>query len=302
MSRDSMHRIAVLMTCFNRRVHTLRALEALAGQKDIGDVRLTVFLVDDGSRDGTADAVRAAFPAVRVLQGDGALYWNGGMRMAFAAAFAEGFDGYLLLNDDTALEEDALARVVHCARMQLAAGRPAIVVGSTRSPRTGAHSYGGINLRRAGVSLTLVRVPPQENEAIECDTMNGNIALVPHAIAAKTGNLERRFRHQYGDLDYGLRARGKGFAVVIAPGYAGVCEPNPANGTWRDANLPLAARWKQLMSPKGSPPAEWVLFTQRHFGWRWLHYAASPYVKTVISSLRARPAARSLTKAAVPKQ
>src|SRR5208282_764977 len=93
----SIHRIAALMTSFNRRDSTLRSLTALVRQQGAADFALHVFLVVDGSTDGTADAVQSAFPEVRVLQGDGSLYWNGGMRMAYAAAMQESFDAYLFL-------------------------------------------------------------------------------------------------------------------------------------------------------------------------------------------------------------
>lgn len=295
-------RIAVLMTSFNRKAHTLRALESVKNQRAMDDRCVEVFLVDDGGTDGTGDAVRIQFPDVHLLQGDGSLYWNGGMRKAFAAALSGRFDGYLLLNDDTELYADALARVVRCAEDQIAAGAPAIVVGSTRSPQTGAHSYGGVTLSKHGARVVMKKVAPHESEPVTCDTMNGNIALIPRAIAAIVGNLDIGFRHQFGDLDYGLRARHAGFAVVIAPGYAGECEPNAAARTWRDENMPLARRWKHLMSPKGAPPAEWLLFTRRHYGWTWLHYAFSPYVKTIISSLKAQRSGRGLTNAAAPRQ
>jgi len=72
------------------------------------------------------------------------------------------------------------------------------------------------------------------------------------------------------------------------PGYVGDCFGHHAQGTWRDRNLPFAKRWQHLRSPKGVPIREWVLFTRRHFGWRWLHYAMSPYLKTVLSSMLAR--------------
>ncbi len=294
--------IAVLMTSFNRRVFTLRAMGALRRQKGISDLRLTVFLTDDGCTDGTGDAVRTQFPEAQVLRGDGSLYWNGGMRKAMAAALEQPFDAYLLLNDDTFLYDDALARVVRCAEDQLAAGRPAIVVGSTRSPRTGELSYGGVALRVDGSRVALEKVAPHEQETLPCDTMNGNVVLVPRAIAERVGTLDAQFRHQFGDLDYGLRARRAGFSVVIAPGYAGECESNSIARTWRDESAPFSVRWKNLISPKGVPFTEWALFTRRHYGWRWLHYAVSPYVKTIVSSLRPPRGGRGLTNAANSKQ
>src|SRR5580658_7643570 len=98
-----LHEIAVLMTSFNRREVTLKSLDSLFRQQKAEGIRFAVFLVDDGSTDGTGGAVKSLFPQVKVLQGNGALFWNGGMRVAFAAAVQESFDAYLFLNDDTTL-------------------------------------------------------------------------------------------------------------------------------------------------------------------------------------------------------
>lgn len=276
-------RIAVLMTCFNRKKMTLEALESLFSQREVEDLDVTVYLVDDGSRDGTSHAVAERFPEVSILQGDGSLFWNGGMRKAFAHALTKGFDGYIWFNDDTFLDEDALHRLAACAIKANKSLGPAIVVGSVRDPNTGEQSYGGVRKRACGVRLDFLPVLPDDREAIQCDTMNGNFTLVPAAVAERLGNLDGAFRHQLGDFDYGLRATKAGIPVILAPGYYGYCSGNPASGTWRDRFQPLSKRWRHLLSPKGAPFREWLLYTRRHFGWRWPLYALSPYIKTMLT-------------------
>src|SRR4051812_46438313 len=98
--------IAVLITCFNRRETTLACLRSLGRQALPAGYVLRVFLTDDGSSDGTGDAVRREFPDVTVLQGDGKLYWVGGTMMAWNAA--QPADFYLWLNDDVRLRAGAL--------------------------------------------------------------------------------------------------------------------------------------------------------------------------------------------------
>ena len=58
---------------------------------------MTVYLVDDGSRDGTSRSVAVRFPQISILEGDGSLFWNGGMRKAFAQRLPKVFDGYILV-------------------------------------------------------------------------------------------------------------------------------------------------------------------------------------------------------------
>jgi GT2 family glycosyltransferase len=81
-----MKRIVALLTCFNRRALTLACIDALTRQRLPQGWELGIIVVDDGSKDGTAQAVAERFPQVRLIHGDGHLYWNGGMRAAMAAA------------------------------------------------------------------------------------------------------------------------------------------------------------------------------------------------------------------------
>lgn len=74
--------LAIIMTCHNRIKVTLNCLKALYNQKTF----FQVYLVDDGSRDGTSKAVKKQYPSVKILQGDGNLFWVGGMYLAFAEA------------------------------------------------------------------------------------------------------------------------------------------------------------------------------------------------------------------------
>ena len=285
---SSIRSVAVLLTCFNRRELTLNSLKSLYQQERVADLQTSVYLVDDGCTDGTAAAVRAAFPQVTILHGNGSMFWNGGMRMAFDAALAVGHDAYVWLNDDTVLYPEALATLTTMADQWLKDEDPAIIVGSVCSPATGQHTYGGFTRRQRGAALHFEKVEPQPHAALRCDTMNGNFVVIPKIVADTIGNIEPRFRHQFGDVDYGLRAGKAGFAIVVAPGYVGECSDGGIQGTWRDPHIPFAKRWRHLLSLKGVPFHEWVLYTRRHYGWRWLHYAASPYLRTIVSSMRPR--------------
>jgi len=283
----AINRIAVLASCFNRKATTLAGLGSLAGQKKVEALGITVFLVDDASTDGTAAAVAERFPAVRLLHGNGSLWWVGAMRMAFSAAMAEGFDAYVWWNDDTELMDDTLYRLVECAKeVELELG-PAIIVGSTCDPETGKRTYGGYYKRRSGLHVDFVAVEPRYDRPVRVDTMNGNIVLIPSVIAKTVGNMEPGFMHRLADFDYGQRAVRAGFPVVMATGYLGRCKVNSSARTWRDGTIPLSARWKNLMSPRGSDPREWLLYTSRHYGWRWPLYFVSPYVKVLFKGISA---------------
>ena len=262
-------RIAVLLTCFNRRETTLACLRALYAQSALDRVELTTYLVDDASPDGTGGAVRREFPQVKVLEGDGQRFWCGGMRLAWEEAFDGDYDHYVWLNDDTMLYPDALERELATAESLLRRrGHDVIVTGTTRDAVTGESTYGGI-ARRDGLFVEFRLVEPG-SEPVRCDTVCGNLTLVPRSVARRVGNLSSSFRHHLGDFDYGLRAAAIGIESWVAPGHIGTCSLHEVAGSPFDATLSVRERVRLLARPSGPPPPdEWLVFMKRHAGWRW---------------------------------
>lgn len=275
-------RIAVLLTCHNRRDKTLACLGALFANHLPGSVSLHVFLVDDGCTDGTAVAVREKFPQVKIFEGDGSLYWNGGMRLAFGEALKTGYDYYLWLNDDTILFFDAIARLLATVNeLYVKKGKAVIVVGTTVDPQTGQITYGG---RRRASRIRPMRfelVIPKD-VPVACDTMNGNCVLIPSGVAVVVGNLDAAFEHTMGDMDYGLRAHQTGFGVWVSPSVIGACPTNPRAGMFLNPELPFPVRLRNILHPKNLPFFQWGIFTRRHAGFLWPIYWFWPYINMAL--------------------
>lgn len=255
-------RIGVLIACHDRRPLTERCLVSLfsaaAWSRDRAGI--DVFLVDDGSSDGTGDAVRRRFPQVRVIAGSGDLYWCGGMRKAWAVAEKGDYDAYLWLNDDVALHEDALAGLL--ATLELARGvdgRGGIVVGSTLSEIAGADatSYGSMGPRG-------VEKPGDHPRRIRL--FNGNIVLVSREAYRRLGNLSAAYTHGLGDIDYGIRAERNGVPVWLASGHQGRCAANKTP-RWRRPDLPVWTRLYELHRPTGCPPWQMAWLIWSGGGW-----------------------------------
>lgn len=266
--------LAVLVACHNRRATTLACLDALWAQAQPG-LQMRLYLFDDGSTDGTAEAVRARHPGATVLHGDGQQFWNRSMHQAFAQALRDGHDAYLWLNDDTALFPQALALLQSAAgQARETYGQDAIVVGATCEPQGGALSYGAG--RRSSPRWRPFRhemVPPN-GEIQPVHLMNGNCVWIPAAAAARVGNLDPVYEHAMGDTDYALRALQAGVPLVLAADYIGCCARNPVQGSIRDPSLSLRQRWRVAVSRKGLPPRSWWHFCRRHGGPLWpLHFA-----------------------------
>jgi len=290
--------LTVLLTCHNRREKTLASINAVYQQTLPQQVQLNIYLVDDGSTDGTAEAIKELHPNVMVLHGDGNLFWNGGMRFAFAEASKADFDYYLWLNDDTVLYPRAITTLLDALHhLENQNNNPVIVVGSTQDPETDALTYGGLAQRNWWHPLRFDLLEPSPNLQ-PCDTLHGNCVLISRDVAKVVGNLDPAFKHNLGDYDYGLRARRKGCTIWMTSGYIGTCSPNPHHKRMKDLDEPLAKQWQKVSSPNPKGLAfqdvtlhtleEWRVFAQRHGGLLWPVYWLIPYRRLVWHSLASR--------------
>ena len=263
--------IAVVLTCFNRKDKTLSCLDLIAKQSLPNGIDCPIFLMDDGSSDGTSLAVKDQFPDATILIGDGNLYWCGGMRKAWHAAAKINPDYFLLANDDTLLDSNALSTLLEICPSPT---HRTIAVAAIRDPQTGTRTYGGIRGNGTPVDITGKLEP--------CDTFNANAALIPRAVYAEIGGFHHAYTHALGDFDYGYMASRHGIQILQSKTALGTCSQNGFHGTWRDRSLTKKQRLRLLQSPKGLPFWEWTTFNQRNSGWKWPLISISPTVKILL--------------------
>ena len=241
-------KIAVLLTCHNRKEKTLACLKSLYRIM----LEVDVYLTDDGCTDGTAEAVKSIFPKVHVIQGDGTLFWNRGMLAAWKEAVKGDYDEYLWLNDDVELYPEFYTELRACCP-----DGDCIVSGLIEDFGKTRILYGGYDASKQLVQAT--------GQSQDIRWMNGNVVLVPKAVVNRIGLLDPYFVHDLGDVDYGMRAWECGIAVVstrcpIAAGYRNdVCRVRKWGTT-------LTQRFKALNKPLGSPLAQNFYFRRKHFG------------------------------------
>lgn len=245
-----MSEIAVLLTCFNRRTTTLRCLERVFQIMPGVDV----YLVDDNSADGTAAAVMAAYPQVRLIKGSGDLFWNRGMHLAWEHAGVGNYSHFLWLNDDVVLHDDGLAELFECSAL---CEHHAIISGIIETHDSKEVLYGGTD------SAKRLLCPTGAMQSIT--NMNGNVVLVPVSVFGTLGNLDPYFHHDLGDVDYGLRAQQSGIKVLTTRVAVGSCDRNNACRV-RLWGSNLRSRFKKLYSPLGNHPGINFYFRRRHYG------------------------------------
>jgi GT2 family glycosyltransferase len=268
-------------------------LESVDNQ-ELHNLDKNIILVDDGSSDGTVSAVRDQFPEVIVMEGDGNLYWNGGMRIAMNQAMELNPDFYLLLNDDTTLYSDAISRLVtEYQGLRERREVPIALVGSTQDPGTGILNYGGWNTGKWYNPLHTEIVQPKK-EPVQCNTFNANCVLLGKSVVSLVGNLDSCFTHGFGDYDYGFRLTEKGGEVWVASGFYGECVRDHGERPWYDPERSLKERIDALLDVKAEPLSERMIYARRHGGLLWFLPWLSPYIRATLdwimpNSFRGRP-------------
>lgn len=268
-----MIKVAILITCHNRKLKTLSCLEALHGSNLPKNYQIETYLVDDGSSDGTANAVGFQFPSVEVIEGSGNLFWNQGMRLAwFTAAQHKEYNFYLWLNDDTIIEDDALEVLFENYRKASQMDNmPVLMVGACKeSFDVNKFSYGGRNENGPVVP---------NGEVQKCKFINGNVVLVPKAIFKDLGYLSNDYTHGIGDYDYGLRVQNNGYSCYTTSQYIAVCPTHKNISTWCNPEKSLSERWEHFNSPLGLNFNEYVRFRKKFWGNEWIIYAFKAYCK-----------------------
>lgn len=236
------HHIAVTITCFNRCKLTVASLTALYASKDNfnqnhsdEEIVLTLYLTDDGCTDGTAETVLSTFPSedIQIQQGDGSLYWAGGMRKAWGAAIKknEEWDYYILLNDDTLCKEFAFDELLNTQRIiKEKHGKEGIVSGVCESTDGKEITYGAEYYTKPLIGKSLIMTPTGKPEP--CYRTNANIVLVSKDVVSKIGIFDDDFIHSCADWAYGIKANKHGFPVYITGRPCAVCDND--HGTVRN--------------------------------------------------------------------
>lgn len=265
-----MKHIAALYTCFNRKEKTLKSLETLykAVNKSTRPISASIYLTDDGSTDGTSEAVSKQFPEVHILKGDGNLFWAKGMHNSWSKALEKNYEGYLLLNDDVEIYNNIFDELIAAHEYSIKTyDKPGIYIGPTENKEEGKLTYSG-SLILNKFLYTQKRLTPNGTFQ-KCDLANANIMLVSNAVVQKIGLLSKEYSHGMADYDYTLTANKYNFPVLITKNYCGHCI-NDHKDKYEDfGEKTLAERKKILYSPTGLAYDSYLKYMRKFFPLRY---------------------------------
>lgn len=205
-------RVSIVIPNWNGRDLLLACLASLERQSFMA---FRTYVVDNGSQDGSVEAVRDRFPAVEIL----ALPENRGFAEAMNRGFALGRGTYLVaLNNDTTMEPDWLATLVAVldARREIDFAASLLLCDDDRS----VIDCVGDGYGWAGLSFKIgdhARHTGQYREPFEILSACAAAAIYRREVIEALGGYDPAFFAYMEDVDLSLRARLAGFRCFAIP-------------------------------------------------------------------------------------
>ena len=199
--------IFIIIPVYNRKTMTLMCLNTLEQNGDLE--RYKVVVINDGSSDGTGEAIQAAHPTVTVLEGDGNLWWTGAIALGMQYAYEQGAEFFVWLNDDCQLAPETLSHLVAFGR-----SHPNSIVGcqGVEVGNLGAIAFGGKRKTWQGYRFLQASL----GQVLPCDLLSGNLVCMPRAVVEKIGYPDSQWVPHYGgDALFLVRAQKAGFSLFV---------------------------------------------------------------------------------------
>ena len=215
--------ISAIIVSYNTREMTLQCLRVL--EADLAGIAAEIWVVDNASSDGSADAIRAAFPAVQIIE----FRENLGFGAANNAAMERARGAYfLLLNSDAFPRAGAIAALIGALENHPRAG----VLGPRLLNRDGTLQRSCWRfpdarqawLENLGITALLREGSPHadyrrwaHDTAREVDFVIGACLLVRREVWEEIGGFDPDFWMYSEETDWQKRMRAAGYEIWFCP-------------------------------------------------------------------------------------
>jgi N-acetylglucosaminyl-diphospho-decaprenol L-rhamnosyltransferase len=253
---------SVIVLNFDGRRYLDTCLDAVLAQELEGGFEIV--LVDNGSRDGSAQHVRAQFPEVRVIESDVNLGFAAGNDLGIERARGE---HVVLLNNDTRVRPGWLQALVRAAETDPAIGavtsklvfmeRPGVIQNAGSLVLTdGSGGDRGMGEEDLG----------QYDRREEVFAACGCAVLLRRPMLEDVGVLDSTFFAYYEDTDLSWRMRLRGWRIVYEPTAVVEHHHSGTSGEWSPFFIFHVDRNRLFMILKNAPPG-FVLRAFSRYGW-----------------------------------
>jgi GT2 family glycosyltransferase len=218
-----MIKLAVIIPVHNALDYTIKCLKNLYDEINpvLSDSKVVeTIVVDDGSTDGTKEWILENYPKVNILQGDGNMWWSGGINVGMQFAMDKlACTHFLWWNNDILTNGQFFPNLFN------------ILVDSTSEEIHGSKIYqlsnrnelwsaGGYFNTKTGKKDMYGRGETNDNynEPFEVDWFPGMGTIFHRSVYETIGLCDAKHFPQYhGDSDYTFRAKKAGFKLILQP-------------------------------------------------------------------------------------
>lgn len=225
-----MTKVVIILVNWNGKKDTLACLESLTKLK-IQKSKLKTFVVDNGSTDDSVAVIKKNFPNVEVVEAGENLGFTGGNNIGIHRALEWGADYVWLLNNDTVVDNNALAVLLEVfgdksvgvagSKIYFAPGREYHKARYADKERGRVLWYtGGLidweNMYASHRGVDEVD-KGQYDRTQETPFITGCSMMVAKEVFEKIGLLDEKFFAYLEDLDFCLRAKQVGYKLFYVP-------------------------------------------------------------------------------------
>jgi GT2 family glycosyltransferase len=206
----------ILILNWNRREDTLACLESVS---KINYPDLKVCVIDNGSTDGSIEAVQEQYPNFEQLLLRENKGYAEGNNCGAVHALAQGVDYLYILNNDTVVDPQSVQILVSAAEADEKIGAVGPLMYYFSEPDRIWSAGGAMDWKKGtclNIGLNEIDRKQFSNQRL-VDYIAGTALMVKRSVWEKVGPFDKRFFMYWEETDWCSRARAAGYDLVIVP-------------------------------------------------------------------------------------
>lgn len=212
--------VSIIVLNYNRRDDTLDCLRSL---EHLHYPNVDVIVVDNGSTDGSIEAIKALYPSpdhITLIETGANLGFTGGNNIGIEHALAKGADYIMLLNNDTIVAPDMLNIMIDVMQASPDIGVSGPMIYYYDIPDVIWSAGGTIDWSKGLPNMVGLNEDDKAQYGLaprEVDFVTGCALLVRRDVWEKVGLLDDKFFMYYEETQWCVRAGRHGFKIVHIP-------------------------------------------------------------------------------------
>jgi GT2 family glycosyltransferase len=206
-------KVVVILVNWNGKADTLECLASL--REDLYPNK-RILVVDNGSADGSAAAIRAQFPEVEVLETGANLGFSGGNNAGIWWALDHEAEYVFLLNNDTTVEPQALTTLVQTMETNPRYGLTTPVIHYYDQPEEVWFGGSWVDLQFCNANHAKQALP-RDAPPQDIPWSSGCAMLIRAEIIRTLHGFDERYFLYWEDVDLSFRIRKEGYELALIP-------------------------------------------------------------------------------------